>query len=50
MPVLRKLMSKLKSHYGADKGESVYYAMENMKKGPFKNRSKFHKKKSMKGK
>lgn len=29
MPVDRKVMSKLQSEYGGEKGKHVYYAMEN---------------------
>jgi hypothetical protein len=29
MPVNQKLMDKLKAEYGDEKGERVYYAMEN---------------------
>lgn len=29
MPVIKKKMTALKKEYGAKKGESVYYALEN---------------------
>lgn len=41
MPVIRSLMASLKKQYGNKKGEDVYYAMENKRKG--KLRSKQHK-------
>lgn len=31
MPVNKKMMDSMKKQYGAEKGESVYYAMENKK-------------------
>lgn len=31
MPVNKKMMDSMKKQYGAKKGESVYYAMENKK-------------------
>lgn len=38
MPVNQKMMANMKSHYGAEKGERVYYAMENkMKKQGMKH-------------
>jgi len=32
MPVNKKLMKSLKEEYGSDKGEAIYYAMENKRK------------------
>lgn len=32
MPVNRKEMKSLKDQYGAKKGESIYYALENKRK------------------
>lgn len=39
MPVNRKKMKALKEEYGAEKGENIYYAMENkaMKKDKMKS-------------
>lgn len=43
MPVNKKIMAKLKKEYGAKKGKSVYYAMENS--GKIKPRRKKKRKK-----
>lgn len=37
MPVNRKKMSALKAEYGKDKGENIYYAMENKAKAKKKS-------------
>ena len=34
MPVNKKAMASLKKEYGAKKGKSVYYALENKTKNP----------------
>jgi len=42
MPVNKKKMAALKKEYGAEKGERVYYAMEN--KAKHKKKKKKHSK------
>lgn len=37
MPVNRSMMKDLKKQYGKDKGEQVYYALENKRKAKSKN-------------
>lgn len=44
MPVNTKLMSNLQKQYWPKKGKNVYYAMEQEKKGPFKDGNKLGKK------
>ena len=39
MPIKKKLMESLRKQYG-EKGEGIYYAMENKGRGPFKKGKK----------
>lgn len=40
MPVIRSMMNAMKKQYGAKKGEQVYYATENKKKGQLRSKKK----------
>ena len=40
MPVNKKMMNAMKKHYGEEKGEKVYYALENKMKGYGKKSAK----------
>jgi hypothetical protein len=42
MPVVQALMDSLVKKYGADKGKSIYYAMESEGSGPFAKGKKHH--------
>jgi hypothetical protein len=42
MPVVKSLMTSLRTRYGAKKGERIYYGMEAEGKGPFAKGNKHH--------
>ncbi len=42
MPVIKSLMTSLRSRYGARKADRVYHAMEAEGSGPFAKGNKYH--------
>lgn len=41
MPIKRKMMANLRNEYGAKKGKSIYYALENKAKKRKRKNSKY---------